>query len=153
YASTLNYTHSSDVKSLQELFGVAGPNGVFLGDANTPGTNDLSDLFVPGALTPFGVSQTGPVYSRANKTSTVGLTVTNTSQFTMAGSFEVVLGSLSAGVTLSSASVTVNGKTINLAVSTDAAGNVIITIPSSVAASLAPGQSLPSIALVFSNPT
>ncbi len=50
YNSTLNYTHSSDLKSLQELFGVYAPGGRFLNDANTPGTNDLSDLFKPGAL-------------------------------------------------------------------------------------------------------
>lgn len=52
YNSTLNYTHSSDLKSLQELFGVYAPGGGFLGDANAPDTNDLSDLFKPGALTP-----------------------------------------------------------------------------------------------------
>ena len=45
YDSTLTYTHSSDLKSLQELFGVYAPGGGFLGDANTPGVNDLSDLF------------------------------------------------------------------------------------------------------------
>ena len=45
YNSTLTYTHSSDLKSLEELFGVYAPGGGFLGDANTPGTNDLSDLF------------------------------------------------------------------------------------------------------------
>jgi hypothetical protein len=50
YNSTLRYTHSSDLKSLEELFGVYAPGGGFLGDANTPGTNDLSDLFKPGAL-------------------------------------------------------------------------------------------------------
>jgi hypothetical protein len=50
YNSTLSYTHSSDLKSLEELFGVYAPGGGFLGDANTPGTNDLSDLFKPGAL-------------------------------------------------------------------------------------------------------
>jgi hypothetical protein len=50
YNSTLTYTHSSDLKSLQELFGVSGPGGGFLGDANTPGTHDLSNLFKPGAL-------------------------------------------------------------------------------------------------------
>ncbi len=50
YNSTLNYTHSSDLKSLQELFGVFAPEGGFLGDAKTPATNDLSDLFKPGAL-------------------------------------------------------------------------------------------------------
>jgi hypothetical protein len=51
YASPLTYTHSSDLKTLQELFGVPAPGGGFLGDANTPGTNDLSDLFQPGAIT------------------------------------------------------------------------------------------------------
>lgn len=52
YDSTLTYTHSSDLKSMEELFGVYGPNGSFLGDAGTPGTNDLSDLFVAGAMVP-----------------------------------------------------------------------------------------------------
>jgi hypothetical protein len=52
YNSTLTYTHSSDLKSMQELFGVSAPGGGFLGDANTPGTNDLSDMFVPGVFTP-----------------------------------------------------------------------------------------------------
>jgi phosphatidylinositol-3-phosphatase len=52
YENTLTYTHSSDLKSMQELFGVYGPGGSFLGDAATPGTNDLSDLFQPGALVP-----------------------------------------------------------------------------------------------------
>ena len=50
YNSTLNYTHSSDLKSMQELFGVSAPGGGLLGDANAPGTNDLSDLFKLGAL-------------------------------------------------------------------------------------------------------
>jgi phosphatidylinositol-3-phosphatase len=50
YDNTLDYTHSSDLKSWEELFGVYAPGGQFLGDANTPGTYDLSDLFVAGAL-------------------------------------------------------------------------------------------------------
>jgi hypothetical protein len=50
YASTLDYTHSSDLKSLQEIFGVQAPGGGFLGDANAPATNDLSDLFQPGTF-------------------------------------------------------------------------------------------------------
>jgi hypothetical protein len=52
YDSSLTYTHSSDLKTMQELFGVYGPNQSFLGDAGTPGTNDLSDLFVSGAVVP-----------------------------------------------------------------------------------------------------
>jgi hypothetical protein len=37
---------------MQELFGVSSPDGGFLGDANIPGTNDLSDLFTPNELIP-----------------------------------------------------------------------------------------------------
>lgn len=58
YNSTLAYTQSSDLKSMQELFGVSAPGGGFLGDANTPGTNDLSDMFVPGVFTPSSISGT-----------------------------------------------------------------------------------------------
>ena len=47
YASPVNLTHSSDLRTMQEFFHLALP---FLGDANTPGTNDLSDLFQPGAI-------------------------------------------------------------------------------------------------------
>jgi hypothetical protein len=50
FNSTVPYTHSSDLKSMQELFGVYGPNRSFLGDAGSAGTNDFSDLFLPGAL-------------------------------------------------------------------------------------------------------
>jgi hypothetical protein len=49
FTNNVLYTHSSDLKTLQELFGVFD-NGAFLGDANTPGTNDLSAFFVPGAI-------------------------------------------------------------------------------------------------------
>jgi hypothetical protein len=52
YAGGVDCTHSSDLKTLQELFGVLAPGGGFLGDANTSGTHDLSDLFVPGAISP-----------------------------------------------------------------------------------------------------
>lgn len=52
YDSSVSYTHSSDLKTWQELFGVRASDGGFLGDANTPGTNDLVDMFVPGALGP-----------------------------------------------------------------------------------------------------
>ena len=47
YASPVNLTHSSDLRTMQEIFHLAPP---FLGDANTAGTNDLSDLFQPGAI-------------------------------------------------------------------------------------------------------
>ena len=60
YDSTLTYTHSSDLKTMEEVFGVSAPGGGFLGDANTPGTNDLSDMFVAGALSPSTLK--GKVY-------------------------------------------------------------------------------------------
>ncbi len=44
YASPLNYTHSSFLRTMQEIFGV----GPLLGDAAN--SNDLSDLFKPGAI-------------------------------------------------------------------------------------------------------
>ena len=75
YNSTLAYTHSSDLKSMQELFGVSAPGGGFLGDANTPGTNDLSDMFVPGVFTPSSIS--GTVFKNSGQDGKVeaGLTI------------------------------------------------------------------------------
>jgi hypothetical protein len=50
FDSTLSYTHSSDLRTLEELFGVYGPGGAFLGGAAN--ANDLSNLFTPGAIVP-----------------------------------------------------------------------------------------------------
>ena len=50
FSSALPYTHSSDLKTLQEVYGVSASGGGFLGDANTPGTNDLSALFKPNVI-------------------------------------------------------------------------------------------------------
>jgi len=44
YASPVNFTHSSDLRTMQEIFHV----GPFLGDAAN--ATDLSDLFQPGAI-------------------------------------------------------------------------------------------------------
>jgi hypothetical protein len=44
YASPVNYTHSSDLRTMQEIFRVEP----FLGDAAN--ANDLSDLFEPGSI-------------------------------------------------------------------------------------------------------
>jgi hypothetical protein len=50
YDSTVNLTHSSDLKTMQEIFGVYGTAQPFLGDANSPGINDYSSLFQAGAF-------------------------------------------------------------------------------------------------------
>jgi len=75
FNSTLAYTHSSDLKSLQELFGVSAPGGGFLGDANTAGTNDLSDLFVSGLFTPSTLGGSVFKSSGNNHQAVAGVTV------------------------------------------------------------------------------
>jgi hypothetical protein len=52
YAGMLNYTHSSDLRTMEEIYGV----GPFLGDAVN--ATDLSDLFAPGAI-PAAVPEPG----------------------------------------------------------------------------------------------
>jgi phosphatidylinositol-3-phosphatase len=46
YASPVNFTHSSDLRTMQNIFHV----GPYLGDAAAATTNDLSDLFKPGSV-------------------------------------------------------------------------------------------------------
>ena len=46
YASPVLFTHSSDLKTMQEIFHV----DPLVGDAATATTNDISDLFQPGAI-------------------------------------------------------------------------------------------------------
>ena len=50
YASPVDMTHSSDLRTMQEIFHVraSGGNSLFLGDAAN--VNDLSDLFAPGVI-------------------------------------------------------------------------------------------------------
>jgi hypothetical protein len=54
FSDNLLYTHSSTLKTLEEIEGV----GPFLGGAGNAGTNDLSDLFMPGVLTPSTLTGT-----------------------------------------------------------------------------------------------
>jgi len=61
YDSTVDYTHSSDLETWQEVFGVSAPGGGFLGDANTPGTNDLSDMFMSRPFPGPGCPPPGPL--------------------------------------------------------------------------------------------
>lgn len=50
YASSINYSHSSDLRTMQEIFHVKATGGTspFLGDAAN--ATDLSDLFKPGVI-------------------------------------------------------------------------------------------------------
>jgi hypothetical protein len=48
YTNTINYTHSADLQTMEEIFGVGG--GTFLRDAAAG--PDLRDLFAVGAVVP-----------------------------------------------------------------------------------------------------
>jgi hypothetical protein len=50
YSNAINYTHSSDLRTMQEIFHVkaSGGSSPFLGDAVN--ATDLSDLFAPGVI-------------------------------------------------------------------------------------------------------
>jgi hypothetical protein len=60
YASSLPYSHSSDIQTIENLYNLPYINNPIPtsetyatgGYATVPGANDLSDLFVPGAITP-----------------------------------------------------------------------------------------------------
>jgi hypothetical protein len=47
YTNSIAYSHSSDLRTLQEIFGVASREG-YLGDAAN--ATSLTDLFKPGAI-------------------------------------------------------------------------------------------------------
>jgi hypothetical protein len=81
YDSIVPYTHSSDLKSMEEIFGVYPPSGAFLGSANTPGTNDLNALLpIPANLT-VKVSGTTLTLTENSSTGIAGITVTEAATF------------------------------------------------------------------------
>jgi hypothetical protein len=81
---------------------VSAPGGGFLGGANTPGTNDLSDMFVPGVFTP----------------STLGGTV-----FKNSGNDGLVVG----GLTIVLTGINDAGQVVTLTTTTAADGSYIFT--------------------------
>jgi hypothetical protein len=94
-------------------------------------------------------------------TYTADLTITNfmqtggphsTTSSTLTGLFAIQLNNLTAGVTLTSATMEVDGVIYNLMITYNAAGAPIINVPAAVATSLSAGKSLPKISLVFDNP-
>ena len=94
---------------------------------------------------------TTPVYNPTSGLFENQLTLTNTSGGGISGTLLILLSGLSPDVTLADASVTVGGVTYTLAVTTTLAGDPMLTIPQSVLAGLAQGQTL-SVALRFSDP-
>jgi len=108
YASSKDYTHSSDLNTLQKVFQVTAttPTG-FLNDAANPtldGTVDLSDMFKPGVIPKtipnVRVNVSKVTYNRASKTATQTITVTNLLSSTISGPINIALDDLTPGVTL-----------------------------------------------------
>jgi phosphatidylinositol-3-phosphatase len=152
YDSTLNFTHSSDLATMQKIFGVTGntPTGFlndaanasngsggavgtsqqvgathtgFVGNAFTQSASptggfgtgtaqDLSDLFVPGAIPAAfpGLELTVGGYSinRQTKNETQTITVTNALSGAITNPVYLVLGGLSHTTLINSTGTTVN---------------------------------------------
>ena len=137
YASAVDFTHSSDLRSMQKIFGV--DDSFLLDAAFAP---DLADLFAPDALNgPLSVARTG--YIRDRRTGQWGQqwTLTNTGTTRLAGPVFVILDNLSSNATL----VNATGVTNN-----PPAGSVYLTVPGT-AGGLDPGASA-SVVLLFSDP-
>jgi phosphodiesterase/alkaline phosphatase D-like protein len=128
----------------------------FAGDAGHQAGNGSGSLDVLPArdvTDQLHVRRNGPKMGPKDGTFTADLTITNAVRSpSLTGLFAIQLNNLTPGVTLQAATVTVGGVTYNLTITHDAAGDPIINVPAAVATSLAAGQSLPAISLVFSNP-
>lgn len=127
YASTVDFTHSSDLRSMQKIFGV--DDSFVLDAANAP---DLADLFAPDALNgPLAVTRSGFIRDRRTGHYVQQVTVTNTGATPLAGSVYVILDNLGSNATLVNASGVTNNPP---------AGNVYVVVPGT-ASGLAPGAS------------
>src|SRR5262249_8190034 len=136
----------------------------FAGDAaDLPGDGSAAlDVLPANDVTDqVHVRKNGPVMGPKDGTFSADLTITNRNQTggshsktgpTLTGLFAIRLDNLTPGVTLASATMVVNGVTYHLTITHDAAGAPIINVPAAVTTSLAAGESLPKISLVFENP-
>ncbi len=112
YASPVAMNHSSDIKTWEEVFGLPALNnpipatetnveqaGVF---NNVATVNDLSDLFVPGAIptNAFSVTSEGFVTDGRNGHKKETLRITNTGSTAVYNSIWIALDNLTPGVTL-----------------------------------------------------
>jgi hypothetical protein len=97
------------------------------------------------------VQRSGLYYNRRDQLFYGTLTVTNTGTSDLAGSLQVLLGGLTPGVTLTSASITVGSATYSLPVTPTGSGDPIIDVPKGLVSSLAPDELL-QISVRFSDP-
>ena len=133
YKSTVNMTHSSDVATMQRIFGLTAntPSG-YLNDAanfsNSSGAlagtgegygtavaQDMSDLFaagtIPSAIPGLNLTASGYSFNRRTGAYSQTVTVTNTLSTPVTNPVYLVVGNLSSNATLSnSAGTTVNNQ-------------------------------------------
>jgi hypothetical protein len=114
YASSVVFSHSSDLKTMEEIFGLAKVNNPippsetnnFGGFNNVATANDLSDLFVPGAIpAPASASVTGEgfVFNPHTQTYSQVVHIANDGTSPIPEPLWLALDNLSANVTLSNA--------------------------------------------------
>ncbi len=138
YASSVDFTHSSDLRSMQKIFGV---DDAFLLDAAF--APDLADLFAADALNgPLSITRSGYVRDRRTGHWYQQVTVKNTGATQLAGSVFIILDGLSANATL----VNATGVTNN-----PPAGSPYLSVPGT-ASGLAAGASA-TVVLEFTDPS
>jgi hypothetical protein len=112
YASTLPYSHSSDIKTMEEIFGLSFLNNVIpAAETNTFGTgynnvltvDDLSDLFLPGvipAAPSFSVTSEPTVVKQHTGEAMVVVHISNDGTSAVPGPVYLAVDNLSANATL-----------------------------------------------------
>ena len=132
YASSVVFTHSSDLKTMEEIFGLpkvnnpipASETNNFGGFNNVATANDLSDMFMAGAIpaaSSASVTGEGFVFHRDTQTYSQVVHIRNDGTSAISEPLWLVLDNLSANATLSNA----DGTTAVLA----ALGSPYVSVP------------------------
>lgn len=155
YASGVQMSHSSDIKTWEEIFGlsflnnpipVSEKNVTGVGYNNVATVNDLSDLFVPGAIpaTPsFQVTVEANVINPHSHNALNVVRITNTGTNAVPGPLYLVLDNLSSNATL------LNGDGVTQVLAPLGSPYVAVSLTGNT---LAPGDSAVA-QLQFSDPT
>lgn len=155
YASAVPLSHSSDVKTVEEIYHLSQVNNpIPANETNSEGgfnnvatVNDLSDLFVPGLISSNNLAVTYGAFVPNFKTNMVWqvVRVTNEGTAPVSGPLWLVLDNLSANATLLNS----EGTTAVLA----PLGSPYVQVPIgfSAAGSLFPGETA-TVTLAFSGP-